>query len=135
METQEEIKSKIKIYAKYKWMYAIEKCAESQGNVWKMIKAKKCGNDALRVENLIRNGMEANTTSQKADILAEHCEAVHNITKNMSDETTTNLVNNSVYFIKDSEVEVMFENLTSPNEIVNIIKKLGAMKAPGLDNI
>lgn len=71
----------------------------------------------------------------KANLLARQFESVHHITENMGDQETEIAVENPLNEITQHTIKDDEYILTSPQEIMKVIRKLKSKKAPGHDGI
>lgn len=127
------IRSEIFKYRNRMWEKQLRKLNPRDNSLWKMTKIFK--NDYQPIPTLIKDNNEAFLPESKANLLADQYEKVHNIdlTNNTTDQSK--IIEAVENYMQSTIVKDYATFHTTPNEIKNIIKKLPAQKAPGLDGV
>ncbi|KAM0734035.1 putative RNA-directed DNA polymerase from transposon X-element [Formica fusca] len=129
------IKVKISNYRNEVWRKKLSKINIYDKSLWRMTKIFK--KKFQTIPTLEDNNIEAFSDDDKAEMIATQYEKVHSIDLNNNNEQqkavikiVEDLIRNKVENIEDYKQEII-----SPKEINNIIKKLPSLKAPGKDGI
>lgn len=121
------------IYDREKWDKRIQAATNKRGNVWKEIKQVK--NQSLSMPPLHENNETITNTEIKTNIIANHLEQTHRLTQNLSDQRTTQHVQNTIQDFIEQHPTPTQQITTSPTEINRIIRKQRPYSAPGHDKI
>ncbi|KAK2577940.1 hypothetical protein KPH14_012919, partial [Odynerus spinipes] len=123
--------------AKYRnkvWTNKLIRLKANDNSLWKMTKIFK--KDYHPIPTLEKNDFEAVTDIEKANLLASQFEAVHNIDLAQNTQEQDDIISQVQNFIDNTKTDNEWTKfITSPKEIINVIKKLPACKAPGADKI
>jgi len=115
------------------WEKKLEKLNPKDNSLWKMTKILK--KDYEPIPTLKIDDRETYTSEQKANILADQYEKVHNIDLINNTREQNEIIEITEKYMQNTKVEDFAKYYTNPTEIKNLIKKLPSQKAPGSDNI
>lgn len=128
-----EIRAAIYEHRNEIWTNKLKKINIHDKSLWRMTKIFKT--ERQQVATLTKNTEEAITDAEKANMLATQFESVHNINLTNNSITQEKIIKEVNTYIKETASDDWTKYTTTPKEIVQIIKKLPAKKAPGSDNI
>lgn len=134
-ELNQEITILIRSLDEHRWHSKIRQIERKKENVWKQIKAAKRSKQPGNIPPLQINDIIYTASQEKAEILNETLAAINIQTRHMSDLHTITEVNTEYNNIMNQQVEVPYEDLTNPFEVMRIIRSTRPFKAPGEDKI
>lgn len=134
-ELNQEIAIRIRSHYEAKWHQKIRKAERENKNVWHMIKQRKRENTENRITTLKHNGREYNSTEENIELLATTYQETANITENLSDDATKELIAQFQAELQTATPQTPAEAQTTPTEISKITRGMRPYKAPGEDNM
>lgn len=120
-----------------KWNNELKKITpKNPSNLWRIARALKRNKNKQKMPAIQSENGLVYSNSEKAESIAKHFYRVHKQTENMSNDSTKKHVEKVVqHLFKNKHIKTPNTDLTSPKEIINIIKQLNIKKAPGDDQI
>jgi hypothetical protein len=129
-----EIKKSIAIHRQKAWADKLQNLNTNDNSLWRMSRSLK--KEYKTIPTLIENNDEYMTTSQKANILADKFQEVHNTHANLLTPEQTEIKAHVTGLNLNNNLKPnWYKYATNPNEITDIIRKLPPTKAPGPDKI
>ncbi|CAG5100732.1 Similar to X-element\ORF2: Probable RNA-directed DNA polymerase from transposon X-element (Drosophila melanogaster) [Cotesia congregata] len=128
-----QIRTSIINYRNNEWSTKLEKLNPRDNSLWRMTKILKMEDNTI--PTLVKNGAQAFTDCDKANLLADQLEQVHNIDLENNTDNQKSIVKQVKEYLDVQENENWYQFITSPRELSTIIKQLPSKKAPGLDAI
>lgn len=130
-----QIRSAIQNFRNNEWSSLLSTIRATDHKFWKTTKILKRRQNII--PTLVDNGRKIFADQEKTDIIARKFSESHLLTLNdPGNPLMTQRISDEVAEMEDAQpVEVEASELTSPQEIRTVIKRLGRRKAPGVDRI
>ncbi|KAK2577593.1 hypothetical protein KPH14_012704, partial [Odynerus spinipes] len=116
-----------------RWSEQLSKLNPNDNSLWRMTKIFK--SEYQTIPTLIKNGIEAITSTEKAHALATQYEQVHSIELKNNTKEQDDIITAVKHYMSNAESNDWHKYTTSPKELLSIIRTLPSKKAPGTDNI
>lgn len=130
-----EIKRKLYNWRNDTWGKFLETLKPQDGTLWKI--TKYLTKSKTPIPPLEANGNYVYTKSDKANLLGDYFAEIHHQNDNLGSVNHINNINTYVDTFIEQNRNITFETakLSTPKEIMQIIKSLKTKKNPGIDNI
>lgn len=119
-----------------KWSKFLETLCPQRGNLWKVKKHFSKDFNSIPPLKNTNNNTYVYTDTDKVELLANHFENIHNITKNLNSKYHSLKINKPVeQFLNNVNIDLNHVDLCTEEEIYCIIKTIKNKKAPGNDGV
>ncbi|CAL7937375.1 unnamed protein product [Xylocopa violacea] len=125
------IKRKITQYRYVKWENKLKNFKPKDNSLWKMTKMFK--RPFKPIPTLQDNNTSAFTDKEKAETLADHFFKAYTLNTLNNTQEQEQIIKEVVTYMEQTKEtgKELYKYSTSPKEIINIIRKLPSLKAPG----
>jgi hypothetical protein len=130
------IKHQIADYKNNKWNETLQKATTRDNSIWKL--AKTFSKRRQKIPPLTTTDIEAVTDAQKAEVLAQHFHKIHKNDDTQNTNEQNDIQTRIAELLKAKQkldTQYYDQNITNPEELLQIIKKLPNNKSPGEDRI
>lgn len=134
-QLNQEINNRLKTHKNEKWNSLLKNCTVKDNTLWNI--AKKFNKKRFSVPPLNNNGLEIYNNIEKAELLAQYFQGIHNngAQDNTEQQNINNTINNLLEQNTEGDTNYITEMITNPKEISSITHKSKNKKASGEDRI